>query len=197
MFKIRPNYEFDIEPGNDYIVDKHGNIIYGEGYVGAYILPKSGGINTRDFLEFYFTINEVICKSLLQSLSREFLKVKEVEYIVTILRKHVNNELEKNMVTTELENFAKECVPRVGEDAQLSYYKMLKDHFMLVLKQECKIPCYYCVENYSVFQTGCCFEKKYMCKSCLHQNYKGMKQDKHHVVYCPFCDKKPYIQLVK
>lgn len=196
MFKLCPNYEFNIEPGNDYIIDQHGNIIYGDGYIGAYILPKSGGIKTRDFLDFYFTINEHTRKMLLQTLPRKQID-PNIEFIVSILEKYENKKFSTKELTTHLLNFAKECVPRVGEDAQLSYFKTLKDRFMRVLKKEGKIPCYYCVENYSVFQTGCCFEKKYMCKSCLHQNYRGMRQDKHYAVYCPFCDREPYIQLVK
>ena len=61
--------------------------------------------------------------------------------------------------------------------------------------------CYYCNDYYNlIFKTKCCEKVKkdiYICKSCLHQNYSGIKYDPRHPKICPFCYKYPYIQLVK
>lgn len=61
--------------------------------------------------------------------------------------------------------------------------------------------CYYCNEYYClIFKTVCCERIKkdiYLCKSCLHQNYSGMRVDFHHPKECPFCYRFPRIKLVK
>jgi hypothetical protein len=64
------NYVFGFEPGNDFIYDSHGNIIYGKGYIGAKRLPhKSSGLDAIDFTDKYVKIDDKIRLDFLKELN--------------------------------------------------------------------------------------------------------------------------------
>lgn len=210
-------YEFDNEPGRDFIRDEHGNVIYGFGYTGAPLLPWSHfGISPVEFIKFY--------KSVSKEERQDFIKhyipqTYEMCYIINLLKTFELSELselsknEENLLQ-ELKKFAKECAPRAYHP-QLKYLKEIKDdivnisfkkqwkqEFQKVLTSittdEIKLTtrCFYCSYNVAEFQTECCeLKRKYICKSCLHQNYFFF--DFNHPMFCRFCKNFPYIQLIR
>jgi len=59
--------------------------------------------------------------------------------------------------------------------------------------------CIFCEYNTGEFKLACC-EKDgkhiYVCKPCLHYNYKGMKIDSRHPKRCNFCKNEPHVKLI-
>lgn len=217
---FRKYHEFDDEPGRDFIRDEHGNVIYGFGYTGAPLLPWSHfGLSPVEFIKFYKTVS----KEERQGFIKDYIpQTDEMRYIINLLKSFELSEYsdfsdfskkEENLLQ-KLNKFAKECAPRAYHP-QLKYLKEIKDDivnisyqkrwrqvFQKVLnsitteKIKLVTRCFYCSYNVAEFQTECCeFKRKYICKSCLHQNYFFF--DFNHPMFCRFCKNFPYIQLIR
>jgi hypothetical protein len=212
----RKQYEFDEEPGRDFIRDDHGNIIYGFGYIGAPLLPWSNiGLTPVSFIKFYLSQNIEQRQSFINNY---YYSSNEAKYILNLLKTFESTDLNKNeeVLLQDLNNFTKECAP-LAYHPQLKFLKEIKDDMINYFQQQLwkerfnnvlhsittdKINlvkrCYYCNDNIAEFKTKCCkSKKKYICKICLQENYTGLRYDPRHQVYCPFCKNKPYIQLIR
>lgn len=208
---FRKYHEFDDEPGRDFIRDEHGNVIYGFGYTGAPLLPWCHlGLSPVEFIKFYKSINKEERQGFIKDYNPQ---TDEMRYIIDLLKSFEFSEKEENLLQ-ELNKFAKECAPRAYHP-QLKYLKEIKDDivnisyqkrwrqvFQKVLnsittdKIKLVTKCFYCSYNVAEFQTECCeLKRKYICKSCLHQNYFFF--DFNHPMFCRFCKNFPYIQLIR
>lgn len=108
-------FDFDEEPGRDYKIDEHGNIVYGCGYVGAPILPRRNlGICPKEFCKEYVFIKKTnrfkIFTKVLKNTSCEYIKelidllidyekttpdFDKPESLISILERHVKTQLDK------------------------------------------------------------------------------------------------------
>ena len=135
------NYVFAFEPGNDFIYDNHGNIIYGKGYIGAKRLPhKSSGLDAIDFTDKYVEIDDKI--------RLDFLKDDNISYSYEInlikpaleeyeKEKHVSPLSSKNNLIKKLDKIAKDFIPYISDSYQLKY--LLELYNILKARNEFKI----------------------------------------------------------
>jgi len=135
------NYVFAFEPGNDFIYDSHGNIIYGKGYIGAKRLPhKSSGLDAIDFTDKYVEIDDKI--------RLDFLKDDNISYSYEInlikpaleeyeKEKHVSPLSSKNNLIKKLDKIAKKFIPYISDSYQLKY--LLELYNILKARNEFKI----------------------------------------------------------
>jgi hypothetical protein len=213
-------HEFDEEPGRDFIRDEHGNVIYGFGYTGAPLIPWSQfGLSPVEFIKFYKSVNKLERQNFIKDYTTQ---TDEMKYIIKLLKTFESSEFSEfsesfkneDQLLQELNKLAKECAPRAYHP-QLKYLKEIKDDMINISHQkkwrqefqkvltsitsdETKLTtrCFYCNHNVVDFQTECCkLQKKYICKSCLQQNYFFF--DFNHPIYCRFCRNFPYIQLIR
>jgi hypothetical protein len=135
------NYVFGFEPGNDFIYDSHGNIIYGKGYIGAKRLPhKSSGLDAIDFTDKYVKIDDKI--------RLDFLKEDNISYSyeINLIKpaleeyekdKHVSPLSSKNNLIKKLDKIAKKFIPYIADSYQLKY--LLELYNILKVRNEFKI----------------------------------------------------------
>ena len=135
------NYVFAFEPGNDFIYDNHGNIIYGKGYIGAKRLPhKSSGLDAIDFTDKYVEIDDKI--------RLDFLKDDNISYSyeINLIKpaleeyekdKHVSPLSSKNNLIKKLDKIAKKFIPYISDSYQLKY--LLELYNILKVRNEFKI----------------------------------------------------------
>lgn len=196
--KIREKYELGDVSEKDLIYDDQGNF-----------LSDGKGISVNDFLVFYLSLSKTVRESFVRSYNSNLL---EITTIINILKHFEKSDISKKELYDNLKNFAKECSLRACHN-QLSYFieikkelnmQIWKHNFNQVIqsikknKVKLHIKCYYCNYDNAVFKTSCCGDKKkHICTSCLQQNYQGLNFDKYHPVYCPFCNNKPFIELVR
>jgi len=152
----RKQYEFDEESGRDFIIDEHGNIIYGFGYIGAPLLPWSNiGLTPVNFIKFY--LSQEKRQSFINNHNSSY---NETKYILNLLKTFESNILKDDKkLLQDLNNFAKECAPRAYHP-QLKFLKEIKDDMIIYFQQQLW------KERFSNVLHSIRSEKKYICKSC-------------------------------
>jgi hypothetical protein len=139
QFKNKDN----IEEGNDYTIDKHGNIIYGKNYIGALLLPKQSlGLTVDKFIENYLNIEKNIRLEFISNENRNYIPNYYINCIINTL-----DEYEKNKDLSYLQSNLDNMISRYfkEEHYKSSYNKLQLKHLLeiyrkLVDLKESKIP---------------------------------------------------------
>jgi hypothetical protein len=121
--KTRISDLLQIEYGNRYFYDIHGNVIYGLRYSGAPILPfKAFGYTTLQFLEKYFQLSESFrsefCK-LCKDCCTENIHNKIIDFLYDYEYQHKSKE----KLTQDLKSFVKSKLIRGSNGNQFKYFK--------------------------------------------------------------------------
>jgi hypothetical protein len=128
----RNKHDLELESGNDFSYDKHGNVVYGENYIGAPRLPNnSRGLTYGNFKRMYFSFDEKIRVKVIENI-RDNLDVNSCLFrLVDILCEYEHKEsysFEKNVFLYLRET--------VGEQGQLSYFNEVIYFFYLERAQQ-------------------------------------------------------------
>jgi hypothetical protein len=124
----------NLEPGNDFYHDEHGNIIYGEKYIGAQRTPEtSKGIVFNTFKKLYFSVDKKIRIKTINKLKKEIKNVYYLSTLVDILEEY-ENSLCKNfqMFDYNVQNYVKKIV---GDACQLSFFNEIIYYMYIVMAQ--------------------------------------------------------------
>ena len=114
----------DLETGNDFSYDEHGNVIYGENYIGAPRLPNtSRGLNYTNFKKMYFSFNKSIRTKTIHKL-KENIDVNHYLFsLVDILSYYENDDISNSKFPNTFEYHVQSYLTNiVGKDQQLSYF---------------------------------------------------------------------------
>lgn len=121
--KTRISDLLQIEHGNRYFYDIHGNVIYGLRYVGAPILPfRRFGYTTEQFLDKYFQLSESF-RSEFTKLCKNYCTENIHNKIIDFLYDYEYQHKSKEKLTQDLKSFVKSKLIRGSYGNQFKYFK--------------------------------------------------------------------------
>jgi hypothetical protein len=121
--KTRVSDLLQIEHGNRYFYDIHGNVIYGLRYVGAPILPfRRFGYTTEQFLEKYFQLSEAF-RTEFTKFCKDNCTEQIHNRIINYLYEYEFNHNSKEILTKDLKSLVKSILIRGSNGNQLKYFK--------------------------------------------------------------------------
>jgi len=131
-------YNTQLEPGNDFYYDEHGNVIYGKNYIGAPRRPDTTkGMSFNVFKKLYFSIDKSIRRRTLNNLKKTLSdKTHYLSSLLNILQEYENNYQKEDVVifTYNVLQYVKKTVGE--EQGQLSYFNEIIYHMYIVGYQQ-------------------------------------------------------------
>lgn len=130
----RNKNDLELDSGNDFSYDEHGNVMYGEKYVGAPRLPdRTRGLTYENFKKMYFSFDEKIRAKIINDI-RDNININSYLFLLI----DILSEYEHKHSYIFEENVLLYLRDTVGEHSQLSYFNEVI-YFLYLERARCRL----------------------------------------------------------